>query len=90
MPPPSSASKRAARAEANRLLEEAEIYRTDTVSAARGDAESFTLLLAKVATAPEVTKRRILLEEMEKILARPKKVVYPRKAGKRFKLTEVE
>ena len=80
----------AARAEANRLREEAEIYRTDIVSEARGDAVSFTLLLTRVAAAPEVTKRRILLEELEKILARPKKVVYPRKDGKRFKLTEVE
>ncbi|MEN8149873.1 MAG: FtsH protease activity modulator HflK [Planctomycetota bacterium] len=80
----------AARAEANRLGEEAEIYRTETIAAARGDAEGFTLLLARVAAAPAVTKRRILLEELEKILARPKKVVYPRKDGRRFKLTEVE
>lgn len=80
----------AARAEANRMLEEAEIYRSDVVEAAKGDAKSFELLLAKVAAAPEVSKRRLWLEALEEVLGRPKKVVYPRRPGQRFKLTEVE
>jgi membrane protease subunit HflK len=80
----------AARAEANRMLEEAEIYASSVVSGAKGDAKSFTLLLAKVEKAPEVSKRRILLEALEEILAAPKKVVYPRRPGERFRLTEVE
>jgi len=79
-----------ARAEAHRMEAMAEIYQSEAVAAAKGDAESFSLLLAKVAAAPEISKRRIWLEALEKVLARPRKVVYPSEEGKRFKLTEVE
>ena len=80
----------AARAEANRMRETAEIYRSETIAAARGDAESFDLLRERVAAAPEVSKRRIWLEALEKVLSRPKKIVYPRREGVRFRVTEVE
>jgi membrane protease subunit HflK len=80
----------AARAEANRLMATADIYRSETVAAAKGDAESFDLLREKVAVAPEVSKRRIWLEALEEVLSRPRKVVYPRRPGERFKVTEVE
>jgi membrane protease subunit HflK len=79
-----------ARAEANRISEEAEIYASRVVESARGEAKSFTLLLERVAAAPEVSKRRIWLEELEKALARSRKVVYSSVPGRRFKLTDVE
>jgi len=80
----------AARAEANRRTATAEIYRSEVVAAAKGDAESFDLLRERVAAAPEVSKRRLWLEALEKVLSRPKKIVYPRVEGGRFRVTEVE
>ena len=54
------------------------------------DLDVGSLLLEKVAAAPEVSKRRIWLEALEEILTKPKKVVYPSRAGRNFKLTDVK
>jgi membrane protease subunit HflK len=79
-----------ARADARRLLEEAETYRDRVVNEAKGAAERFRLLADEVAAAPEVTKRRLFLEAVERALARAEVIVYPHVPGRRFKLTELK
>ena len=57
-----------AEAEAVELERSAEGYRDATVAEAAGEAARFTSLLAEYQKAPEVTRERLYLETMEKVL----------------------
>ncbi|MHC4225556.1 MAG: FtsH protease activity modulator HflK [Planctomycetota bacterium] len=57
-----------ARGEAQQTIQEAEGYATDRVNRAKGDAARFKALLEAYRKAPEVTRRRIYLETMQRIL----------------------
>ena len=57
-----------ARGEAAQLLEEAEGYRAQAVNVAEGEASRFLAVLSEYVNAPEVTRRRMFLETMEKVL----------------------
>ena len=79
-----------ARAQANRIRQEAEIYRSEVVNAAHGAAQRFVSLADQVRTSPQVSKERMWLEMVEKTLSRARMIVYPRKPGSTFTLTHVE
>lgn len=79
-----------ARAQANRIRQEAEIYRSEVVNAAHGAARRFVALAEQVRTSPQVSKERMWLEMVEKTLSRARMIVYPRKPGSTFTLTHVE
>jgi membrane protease subunit HflK len=64
-----------ARGEAARLLEEAEAYRAQAVNAAQGEAARFLSVYAEYIKAPDVTRRRLYLETMEKVLGGMNKVI---------------
>ncbi|MGI3187384.1 FtsH protease activity modulator HflK [Nioella aestuarii] len=57
-----------ARGEAAQLLEEAEAYRAQVVNEAQGEASRFSAVLAEYRLAPEVTRQRLYLETMERVL----------------------
>lgn len=57
-----------ARGEAAQLLEEAEAYRAQVVNEAQGEASRFLAVLGEYELAPEVTRRRLYLETMERVL----------------------
>src|SRR6266702_642891 len=57
-------------------VNQAQQEKQTAVNQAKGDAEKFTLLLSEYRKAPEVTRRRIYLEQMQAILpALQKKVI---------------
>ena len=64
-----------ARGEAARLLEESEAYRAQVVNAAEGEASRFISVYDEYVKAPEVTRRRMYLETMEKVLGDMDKVI---------------
>ena len=64
-----------ARAEAAELREQAEGYKQAGIIEARGEASRFVALQAEFAAAPEVTRRRLYLETMEKILPGMEKLI---------------
>lgn len=64
-----------ARGEAARLLEEAEAYRAQAVNVAQGEASRFLSVYDEYIKAPEVTRRRMYLETMEKVLGGMNKVI---------------
>lgn len=64
-----------ARAQADRLLQEAESYRTATLSEARSDSTRFRDLLLEVNKAREITETRLYLESIETILANCRKII---------------
>ncbi|WP_319826385.1 FtsH protease activity modulator HflK [Thalassovita sp.] len=57
-----------ARGEAAQTLEQAEAYRAQVVNEALGEASRFSAVLAEYQKAPEVTRKRLYLETMEKVL----------------------
>jgi len=57
----------AARGEAAQVLEEAEAYRAEVINNAEGEASRFVSVWEEYVKAPEVTRRRMYLETMEKV-----------------------
>lgn len=64
-----------ARGEAARLLEESEAYRSQVVNNAQGEASRFLAVYEEYVKAPEVTRRRMYLETMERVLGDMNKVI---------------
>jgi membrane protease subunit HflK len=58
----------AARGEAAQILEESEAYRAEVINNAEGEASRFISVWEEYVKAPEVTRRRMYLETMEKVL----------------------
>ncbi|MCF1709032.1 FtsH protease activity modulator HflK [Tabrizicola sp. J26] len=70
-----------ARGDAARLLEESEAYRSRVVNAAEGETSRFLSLLTEYEKAPEITRRRLYLETMEKVYGDMNKVILDGVAG---------
>jgi membrane protease subunit HflK len=64
-----------ARGAAAQLLEEAEAYRAQAINSAQGEASRFLSVYEEYIKAPEVTRRRLYLETMEKVLGEMNKVI---------------
>ena len=64
-----------ARGEARKQIEAATAFREERVRLARGDSERFLSILQEYSRAPEVTRERMQLEALEKILPRIDKVI---------------
>lgn len=64
-----------ARGEAAQKLEEAEAYRAQVVNDALGEASRFSAVLTEYQKAPEVTRKRLYLETMEKVLGEVDKTI---------------
>ena len=70
-----------ARGTAARLLEEASAYRERVVANAEGEASRFKQVLAEYSRAPQVTRERLYLETMQKVLSSTSKVLIDAKSG---------
>ncbi|MGY6549484.1 MAG: FtsH protease activity modulator HflK [Roseinatronobacter sp.] len=57
-----------ARGQAAQIQEEAEAYRAEVVNNAQGEAARFVSVFSEYVNAPEVTRRRMYLETMERVL----------------------
>jgi membrane protease subunit HflK len=70
-----------ARGASARILQEAEGYREQTVAEARGQASRFSQVYEQYRNAPAVTRERIYLETMERVLGGSNKVIVDQGAG---------
>jgi membrane protease subunit HflK len=70
-----------ARGEAAQILEQAEAYRAQVVNEAEGEASRFLAVLAEYRDAPEVTRRRLYLETMERVLGDVDLVILDQEGG---------
>jgi membrane protease subunit HflK len=70
-----------ARGEAAQILEEAEAYRAQVVNEAQGEASRFLAVLEEYAQAPEVTRRRLYLETLERVLGDVNLVILDGESG---------
>jgi membrane protease subunit HflK len=64
-----------ARGRSAQITQAAEAYREQTVAEATGQTSRFLKIYQEYVKAPEVTRRRIYLETMERVLARTNKVI---------------
>jgi membrane protease subunit HflK len=70
-----------ARGESAQLLEAAEGYRARVVNDAVGEASRFVAVLQEYRAAPEVTRKRLYLETMEKVLGDVDKIILENNLG---------
>lgn len=71
----------AARGDVAEILQEAEGYSARVVNEARGEASRFESIYAEYANAPEVTRKRLYLETIERVLGDVNKVVIDQEAN---------
>jgi membrane protease subunit HflK len=64
-----------ARAQVNRMNEEAQAYKERSILEAQGEVARFEELLPQFEAAPEVTRQRIYLETMEQVFSNTTKVM---------------
>lgn len=64
-----------ARGESAAMIERAEAYRAEAVNTAEGEAARFNSVYDEYVKAPDVTRRRMYLETMEKVLGDVNKVL---------------
>ncbi|MEM0946049.1 MAG: FtsH protease activity modulator HflK [Pseudomonadota bacterium] len=70
-----------ARGEAAQVLEEAEGYRAQVVNEAQGEASRFLAVLTEYEAAPEVTRKRLYLETLERVLGGADKILLDENSG---------
>jgi membrane protease subunit HflK len=70
-----------ARGEAERILQGARAYKEQTVAEATGQTARFLKVYEEYKKAPEVTRRRMYLETMERVLGGTDKIILDRKSG---------
>lgn len=71
-----------AKGEAAKQIQEAEAYKTAKVTRAKGDVHRFLALLSEYNKAKDVTRTRLYLETMEKVLPDVNKVILQSGAGR--------
>ncbi|WP_036773350.1 FtsH protease activity modulator HflK [Photorhabdus australis] len=64
-----------ANGQAQRLIEDAKAYKARVVLEAQGEVASFAKMLPEYKAAPEITRERLYIESMEKVLSNTRKVV---------------
>jgi modulator of FtsH protease HflK len=70
-----------ARGEAERILQAAEGFKQQTVAEAQGQTARFLNVYDEYTKAPEVTRKRIFLETMERVMGGSEKIILDDKAG---------
>lgn len=71
-----------ARGEAERILQGAKGYKDQTIAEATGEADRFLKVYAEYQKAPEVTRKRMFLETMERVFGGTDKIIIdPSKGG---------
>ncbi len=70
-----------ARGLAQQILQQAEGYRDEVVANALGEASRFDQVLTEYRNAPRVTRERMYLETMERVLERSDKLILDQQSG---------
>jgi len=70
-----------AKGDASKITQSAEGYRSQTVLEAQGDADRFNEVYDQYRRAPAVTRQRLYLETMERVLSKSNKVIVDAKGA---------
>lgn len=63
-----------ANGQAQRILEEGRAYKARTVLEAQGEAQRFSKILPEYRAAPDITRKRLYISSMERVLSNTKKI----------------
>ncbi len=64
-----------AKGNAQKMIEEAEAYKASVVFKAEGEVASFAKMLPEYRAAPEITRERLYIDTMERVLSNTRKVI---------------
>jgi membrane protease subunit HflK len=67
-----------AKGDAARILRDAEAYRSQTVAEAKGQAARYLKVFSEYQKAPDVTRERLYLETMERVIGAGEKIILDR------------
>jgi membrane protease subunit HflK len=70
-----------AKGQALQMIQEAEAYKAGSVANARGEADRFNLVYEQYRLAPRVTRERMFLETMERVLGKTNQIILDSKTG---------
>jgi modulator of FtsH protease HflK len=70
-----------AEGQARQVIQEAEAYKEASVANARGEADRFNLVYEQYRAAPRVTRERMFLETMERVLGKTNQIILDNKSG---------
>lgn len=70
-----------ARGRASRIIEEANAYKAEVISRAEGETDRFLDVLAVYQAAPEVTRERLYIDTMQKVLSNSTKLLIDQSDG---------
>lgn len=76
-----NAAQPIANGKAQRLIEDAKAYEARTVLEAEGEVSRFAKLLPEYKAAPDITRERLYIETMEKVLGKTNKVLVDDKSN---------
>lgn len=79
-----------ARGEAERMRLEAQGYATEVIEMAKGEADRFEMVRAELGEGRRLTVKRLILETLEEVLPRLRKVVVDASSGNRLDLSLFE
>ncbi|TKI08556.1 FtsH protease activity modulator HflK [Martelella alba] len=79
-----------ANGQAQRILEEARAYQTRTVLEAQGEVQRFAKLLPEYKAAPEITRQRLYIDSMERLLSHTRKILVNEKNGNNIMVLPLE
>ena len=80
----------AARSEAYEMIQDAEAYKSEVISQATGDVANFNSIYEEYVSSKEITRKRLMIETMEKILAGAEKKVVIEGDGDTLRLLPIE
>ncbi len=70
-----------AEGQARQMILEAEAYKEASVANSRGEADRFNLVYEQYRAAPRVTRERMLIETMERVLGKTNQIIIDGEAG---------
>ncbi|CAM3874848.1 FtsH protease activity modulator HflK [Xenorhabdus thuongxuanensis] len=70
-----------AKGEAQRIIEDAKAYKVSAVLNAKGEVASFAKILPEYKAAPEITRERLYIETMERVLSNTRKIIANEKSN---------
>ncbi len=79
-----------AQGEAARVIQEAEGYRDIRILNAQGEVARFLQVLEKYEVSPEITRQRLYIETMEKVLPNFRTLILPGNGGNTLKLLDIQ
>ena len=79
-----------ARSKAYQTVQEAEGYKAETIAAAESEVAVFKAVFEKYQTAPEITRTRLLIETMERILQNSGRIIVSEPDGDVVKIVNLD